>query len=56
MLENVTGARLGFVRQVLEVLDIVANIEDVDGSMLIPLGASVPTSPLADAIPSAGRR
>ena len=54
VLENVTGARLGFVRKVLEVLDIVANIDDVNGSMLIPLGASVPESPLKDLIPNEG--
>ncbi|QIK65874.1 calcium-binding protein [Nocardioides sp. HDW12B] len=54
VLENVTGARLGFVRKVLEVLDVVANLEDVGGTTLIPLGTSVPESPLAGLLPNGG--
>lgn len=40
ILEGSAGADLGFVRKVIEVLDVVSNITEVGSNVLIPLGAS----------------
>lgn len=40
ILEGSAGADLGFVRKVIEVLDVVSNITEVGSNVLIPLGPS----------------
>ncbi len=40
ILEGSVGANLGFVRKVIEVLDVVSSITEVGSNVLIPLGAS----------------
>ena len=59
VLEGVSGNDLSLVRNVLDILDIVANMQDVDETVLIPLGpGDVPRVPvrLAEDPDAHGRR
>ena len=42
VLEKVSGNDLSFIRNVLDVLDVIANVQPVGNTVLIPLGTTVP--------------